>query len=172
VRQRIRGVERHHLPEDVDGVPVAAGALQPDRDLVVGRECVRRQAELGVDRRELRNDLPVPVFEVRDVLLDELADLFVDRDRLQREALRRVVLADSVVGGNRFRVCLHTRLQITDLQQGPSVVRILLDDLLVLLDRLVELLLVDMLLSGLEYLLAIEGQSTLGVGNRWRFPKP
>jgi hypothetical protein len=108
---------------------------------------------------------------MRDVLLDELADLLVDGNRLQREALRRVELTDAVVGGDRFRVRLHPRLQITDLQQCPSVVRILLDDSLVLLDRLVELLLVDMLLSGLEYLLSIDGQMTLRFGNRSAFRK-
>ena len=113
--------------------------------------------------------MSVPIFQVRDVFLDELADLLVDGDGLEREALRRIELADPVVCRDRLCVRVHPRLQITNLQQDPSVVRILLDDFLVLLQRLVEPLLVDMLLRCLEYLLAIEGQSALCFGNRRRF---
>ena len=129
---------------------------QPRRDLVVGRERVAGQAELGVDLGELRDDVAVAVGEMRRVLADDLADLLVDGDRFEREALGRVVLADPIVGGDRFGVRLEPRLQVTDLQQGPSVGRILLDDLLVLRDRPVVLLLLDVLLGGLEDFLAID----------------
>ena len=149
----------------VDGVAIAPRALQTRGDLVVCSERVAGEPELGIDGRELGDDVPVAIFQLRDVLLDELADLLVDRDRLQREALRRVELTDAIVGGDRLGVRVHPSLQITDLQQCPSVVRILLDDLLVLLDRPVELLLVDVLLCGLEYLLAVDGQMTLCFGN-------
>jgi hypothetical protein len=159
VRQRIGRIELDELAEDVDRVAIAPRLLQPRRDLVVRRERIGHETELRVQLRELRNDVSVTVLEVRNVLVDDLADLLVDGDRLERETLLRVVLADALVRRDRFRVGLELRLQIADLQQGPSVVRILLDDLLVLRDRLVVLLLRDVRLGGLEHLLAVDRHS-------------
>ncbi len=88
---------------------------------------------------------------------DDLADLFVNSDGFEREALRRVILSDPLVGGDRVGVRLHLRLQVTDLQQGPSVVRILLDDLLVFRDRPVVSFFLYVTLGGQEHLLAVNG---------------
>src|ERR1051325_7358133 len=85
VRQRIGLVESDHAPEYVDGVAIPPRALQSYRGLVVRRERVAGEPELRVDGRELRDDVPVAILELRDVLLDELADLLVNRDGFQRE---------------------------------------------------------------------------------------
>jgi hypothetical protein len=94
--------------------------------------------------------------QIGRVLLDDLADLFVDRDGLEREALSRVVLADPIVGRDRLGISLQARLQISDLEERPSVVRILLDDLLVLRDRPVVPLFLDVLLGALENFLSVD----------------
>jgi hypothetical protein len=157
VRQRIGRVELDHLAEDVDRLAVARVLLQATRDFVVRRQRIARQAELRVDLGELRDDVSVAVREVRRVLADQLANLLVNRDRLQREALGRVVLTDAIVRRDRFWIRLQARLQVTDLQQGPRVGRIFLDDSLVLRDRPVVLLFVDVLLGCLQNFFAIDG---------------
>ena len=155
VGQRVGRIELDDLAEDLDGLGVAVLALQARRDLVERGERVARQPELLVELGELRRDVRVRLLELRDVLRDDLADLLVDGDRLQREALARVELADPLVRADGVGVRLHLRLEVADLQEGPSVVRILLDDLLVLDDRLVVLLLLDVLLGGGEYLFSV-----------------
>src|SRR6187401_1691841 len=90
------------------------------------------------------------------MLADELADLLVDGDRLERKPLGSVELTHAIVGRNGFRKRQHARLKIADLQKRPGIVRIFLDDLLVFLDCAVVLLLVDVLLCSLEYSLAID----------------
>jgi hypothetical protein len=156
VRQGIGGVEVDDPPEDVDRLGVAVLTLEAGRNFVEGRERVARQPELLVELGELRRDVRVPVLELGDVFRDDLADLLVDRDGLQGEALARVELPDPLVRPDRVGIGLHLRLEVADLQQGPCVVRILLDDLLVLDDRLVVLLLLDVLLGGGEYLFAVD----------------
>ena len=97
VREGVGRVELDDLPEDVDRLRVLALPLKARRHLVEGGERVAGQPELLVQLRELRRDVPVLVFELRGVLRDELADLLVDRDRLEREALARVELPDPLV---------------------------------------------------------------------------
>jgi hypothetical protein len=155
VGQGIGRVELDDTPEHVDRFGVALLALQPGRVLVERGERVAREAELLIEIREQRSDVTVSLLEMRDVLRDEFANLLVDGDRLQREALRSVVLADPLVGRDGVPELRHFRLQIADLQESPSVVRILLDDLLVLRDRPVVLLLLDELLGVRLYPLAI-----------------
>ncbi len=156
VRQRVRGIEVDDLPEDLDRLTVSVLPLQPGGDFVERREGVAGQPQLLIELRELRADVRVPVLELRDVLRDDLADLLVDRDRFQGEALARVELTDPLVRADRVGVRLHLRLEVTHLQEGPRVVRILLDDLLILGDRSVVLLLLDVLLSGGEYLFSVD----------------
>jgi hypothetical protein len=91
------------------------------------------------------------------VFLDELADLFVDRDRLEGEPLRRIVLTDAIVRRDRLRICLESRLKVPDLEQRSRVVRVFLDDSLVFGNRPVVLLLFDVLLGCLVDFLAIDG---------------
>jgi len=156
VRQRIDRVELYDFSEYFDGLGLAARALQARRHFVERAERVARQAELVVKLREFWDDVRVLFLELREVLGDDFADLFVDRDRFQRVALARVEPADSFVGRDRAGVILHFRLEVANLQEGPSVVRIFLDDLLILDDRLVVLLLLDVLLGGDESLLTVD----------------
>src|SRR5690606_12162362 len=123
---------------------------------VIGRKRVAGQPELRVDLGGLWYDVTEAIGQLRGMLPDQLPDLLVDGDCFERKTLGSVELADAIIGGDRLGVRHHARLQIADLQQGPSVVRILLDDLLVLLYCAVVLLFVDVLLSSLEYLLAID----------------
>ncbi len=155
VRDRVRRIERDDLAEDVERLGVALLTLVARRDLVERGERVAHQPELLIELGELRRDVRVPLFEVRHVLLHDLADLLVDRDGLERESLRRVVAADALVGRDRLGVGLHLQLQVTHLQQRPSVVRIAVDELLVLEDRLVVALLLYEFRGGLEDLFTI-----------------
>lgn len=166
VRQRVGRVELDDLAEDLDGLRVAVLALQARGDLVERGERVARQPELLVELRELRRDVPVALLELGHVLRDDLADLLVDRDGLQGEALARVELPDALVSAHGVGVGLHLRLEVADLQEGPRVVRILLDDPLVLDDRLVVLLLLDVLLGGGEHLFSVNRHGSGCSSNR------
>ena len=95
------------------------------------------------------------------MLVDDLENLLVDGDGFEREALRRVVLADALVGGNRIGIGLQLELQVADLQQNPSIVGILLDDLLILRNRPVVSFLLYETLGGQENLLAVDRQCLL-----------
>ena len=155
VRERIGRIELDDLPEDVDRFLIFLLPLQARRDLVEGGERVARETELLIELGELRRDVPVPLLELRDVLRDDLADLLVDGDRFEREALVRIELPYRLVSADRVGVEPLLCLQVTDLEQGPSIVRICIDQLPELCDRLVVLLLLDVLLGGLEHLVAI-----------------
>ena len=85
------------MPEDVDGFLIFVLPLEARRHLVERGERVARQTELLIELGQLRRDVPVPLLEARRVLRDELADLLVDGDRLEGEALLRVELADPFV---------------------------------------------------------------------------
>src|SRR6185436_20094192 len=84
-------------------------------------------------------------------------DLLVDRDGLEIEALFPVELRDLEVRLGRLLLGVPLRVEVADLQPDPDVLRILLDDAQVLLDRLVELALLDELLRGLHDLVLIDG---------------
>src|SRR5690606_32950011 len=101
VGERVGRIELDDPPEDVDRLRIALLPLEPGRHLVERGERVARQAELLIELRELRRDVPVPLLEVRYVLADDLADLLVDGDRLEREALVRVELSDRLVRRDR-----------------------------------------------------------------------
>ncbi len=89
------------------------------------------------------------------MLVDDLADLLVDGDRLEREALEAVELADALVGGDRLDVLLQLEMEVADLQERADVLRIVGDELLILDDSLVVALLLDELLRRLKHLFAI-----------------
>ena len=145
------------LAEDVDAPRRrAAGAERRVATSSSAASASLVEPELLIELGELRRDVRVAVLEVRDVLRDDLADLLVDRDRLEREALLRV------------EACRRARRWRSPRRRPPSSdwrspifssVRAsfgsLVDELLVLEDRLVVLLLLDELLGGLEYLVAI-----------------
>ncbi len=122
--------------------------------------------------------MPVAVGQIRRVLFDQLPDLFVNSNRLQREALGRVVLSDAIVGRDGFGVGREAGLQITDLQKRAGIVRIVLDDPLVLRDCPVVPLFLDVLLGSLKRVLAIGllhvrfSQSSKSVARSWRWPMP
>jgi hypothetical protein len=149
-------VELEDLLEDVEGVSLAPLVPQPRRDLVVGRQGVAGQSQLGVDLGQARDDVAVLGLEMAGVALDDPADLLVDRDGFDREPLTIVVLADPLVGGDGALVLLYLQVEIADLEQGAHVTRIVSDELLVLRDRLVVPFFVDKFLRDLEDLLAID----------------
>ena len=159
--QRIGRIELDDLAERRDGLRVLARTLQAGRHFVERRERVRGETELLVQLRELGRDVPVLLLELRRVLGDQLTNLLVDCNRFEREPLLRVELPDLLVGRDRVGVGLHLRLDVADLEQDPGIVRILLDDLLVLDDRLVVFLLLDKLLGGFEHLFAVDRHGLL-----------
>ncbi len=161
VRDRVRRIERDDLLEDVDGVAVAPDDLEAGGHLVVVGERVGAQVELGQQLRELRHDVAEAILQVRGVLLNNLADLLVDRDRLNAEPLDRVVGGYSVVGVDGLGELLDPEVEVPDLEERADVVRVLRDDLLVLRDGLVVALLVSELLRFLEDLVAVDRHSGL-----------
>ena len=157
MRQRVLRVELDDLAEDVDGVAIAAGALvarAPPRRRRRARRWSRPSC--GVRLGELGHDVAEALLEVGDVLVDDLADLLVDRDRLEVEALGRVELADALVRPDGVGVLLHLEVEVADLEQRPDVLRVVDDELLVLDDSLVVALLLDKLLRRLKDLVAID----------------
>jgi hypothetical protein len=120
-------IELDDPPEDVDRLLVLVLPLELGRHLVEGGERVARQTELLVQLRELGRDVPVPLLERRRVFANQLADLFVDGDRFEREPLRRIELSDPLVRADGVGVRLHLGLEVPDLQQSPSVVRVICD---------------------------------------------
>ncbi len=156
VRERVLRVEIDDLAEDVDGVPIPPGALVAGGYFVVGGERVAGEPELGVRLGELGDDVPEAVLQVGDVLVDDLADLLVNGDRCEVEALRRVERAHALVGRDRVGVELHLEVEVADLEQRPDVLRVVGDELLVLDDSLVVALLLDKLLRCLKDLVAID----------------
>src|SRR5690606_1393103 len=129
---------------------------------VPGRQGVAREPELGVDFGEARQDVGVAFVELRRVLAHDLAHLLVDGDRLQREALRRVILSDAFVRRDRVAVGVHARLKVTDLEERTGVVRIVVNDPLVLFNGPVEALFLDVLLGALKNSLSIDGHADSG----------
>jgi hypothetical protein len=127
VGERVGGIELDDLAEDVDRFLVLVLPLEAGRHFVEGGEGVAGQPELLVELGELRRDVPVALFELRRVLRDQLADLLVDGDRFEREPLARVELSDPLVRADGVGVGLHLGLEVPDLEQSPSVVRILCD---------------------------------------------
>jgi hypothetical protein len=149
-------VELDDLLEDVERVAFTTLATQARRHFVVSCERVAGEAQLRVDLREPRDDVPVTPLEVLRMLADDAADLLVDRDGFDAEALAVVVLADLLVDFDRPLVGFELELQIADLQERADVARVFGDQLLVLGDRLVVLLAIDKPLCRLKYSLAID----------------
>ena len=78
--------------------------------------------------------------------------------KVERKTAARVVERHAIVGRYGLGVSTQARLQITDAQQRPSVVRLVLHDLLVLQDGSVVLSLLDELLSELKCFFPVERQ--------------
>ena len=66
-----------------------------------------------------------------------------------------IVLADLVVRRDGVAVGQHARLKVTDLEQSPRVFRVFPNDALVLFNRPIVLLPVDVLLSALQDSVAV-----------------
>src|SRR5688500_11209173 len=100
-------VELDQLAEKIERLRVMPATLELRRDLVVSNERVVGDAELLVELSQLKRNVTVAVRDLGDLPLDDLANLLVDRDGLECEPLRCVVLAYSVVSGDRIGVSLH-----------------------------------------------------------------
>jgi len=120
---------------------------------------VGHQPQLPVQLGELEVDL--------DQARIELEDLLVDRDRLGEEALVLVEARHLEVGLGGLLLLALAREQVADLQPDPDVLRLFTDDAQVLLDRLVELALVDEATGRVHGLLFVEGHGSADL-RRWR----
>ncbi len=123
----VLGIELDDLLEDVERVPFSPLLAQPGSYLVVGRQGVAGQAELGVDLGQARHDVAVAPLEMLGVAPDDAADLLVDRDGLHREAFAVVELADLLVGLDGGFVGVELEVQVADLEKGPNVSRVVDD---------------------------------------------
>ena len=101
-----------------------------------------------------------------DIHVDErgvdLEDLFVDRDRLQEEALLGIELRNLAVGLGGSRVVTDAGFEVSDLEEGADVLGVFLDAALEFLDRLVDLPLLQELLRVSAYLVLVGGHAELG----------
>jgi hypothetical protein len=105
---------------------------------------------------------PLLVVQLGELLVDlqprgvELDDLLVDRDRLDEEAFPRVLLGDLREEVDSLVDALDAGVEVAHPVQGVDVVRILGEELPVLADRRLDLAAGDVLLGGLDDLLALE----------------
>ena len=108
-------------------------------------------------------DQPLLVVELGQLLVDlqprrvELDDLLVDRDRLDEETLRRVLLGDLGEEVDGLVDALDAGVEVADPVQRVDVVRVVRQQLAVLADRRLDLAAGDVLLGGLHDLLALDG---------------
>jgi hypothetical protein len=82
----------------------------------------------------------------------DLVDLLVDRDRLQKKAVSRVEVGDPGEEGNGIGRPVHPDVEVADPVQGRDVLGIVVQNAQIVLQRLVELSLPDVLLRRLEKL--------------------
>ena len=138
----VAGVVRVDVDHLLQGLQIAvdpASLVEHCGDGLVVRQRVAEQPELEVEvsQPQLRLDV------ARIYTEEEL----VRRDRFEEEPMRDVVVRDLVVRPSRSLRLAVSGLNIADLQEDPDVVRMLLDDLLVLLDRLLVRALLNVLLG-------------------------
>ena len=117
---------------------------------------VAGEAELLVQLREA---------DVHLDALDDLEHLLVERDGLQVEALRRVRAGDLLEAVRGLGRALHLLVELRQLLQDADVVRIELQDPLVLLHRLLELALGYQLRGRLDDLVLVHRYGRLARGS-------
>ena len=123
-------------------------AMEVGRDALEVLHRVRQQPQLAVQLGQLEVDV--------DQARVELEDLLVDRDGLEVEALLAVELRDLEIGLGRLGLGALFGVQVADLEPDADVLRVLLNDLEVLLDRLVGVTLLDELAGRIHGLVLVE----------------
>ena len=140
-RGHIVGVQVDQLLQGIEARLGIAGFLVMRRDRLPFLGRIPDQSELLVQLGEA---------DVHLHPLDDLEHLFVERDRLQIKALLRVRARDLLEAVGRLGLAVHLLVELGELLQDPDVVRIELQDALVLLDRFVERTLRDQLRGRLD----------------------
>ena len=125
------GIEIDHFAEHQQRLVGVTGAHEAVRDILEHAHGVADQLKLFVHFAE-----PHLHVELRWI---ELQNLFVDCDRLQKEALLGIVTRNVFVGLDRRAAVALAHVQVADLEQGTNVPLVSIDQLLVLGDRLVVL---------------------------------
>jgi hypothetical protein len=143
----VRWVDPRHLLVDGDGVDESIVFL-----IVIGEDLVLAAGILNQPLLVVQIGEPVVDLELSRV---DLVDLLEDRNRLQEEAVLRVGVGDPGEEGDRLPRVVHPDVQVAHLVERRDVLRIVLEDAEVLLDRLVELAPCDELLGRLEDLFAV-----------------
>ena len=147
VRRRVLRFERHHALQHADG----GGGIRVL--LVVVDQHLILRARLG--------DQALAVVELGQPLVDreprrvELDDLLVDRDRLDEETVLRVPVGDLGEELDRFVDLVQPDVEVAHPVERRGVVRVLGEELAVLLDRGLDLPLRDHLLGGRDRGLAV-----------------
>ena len=118
-------------------------------DLQVLRAGVVEKALLGVKLRQLQQALKRGL---------ELADFFVHRDGLDREALAGIGIAYSLETSGGFIGFAEARVKVADGIGDGQILGIVLEDLFVLGDGILQLALLDILLRTGENLLLVEAE--------------
>ena len=152
-RRDVLGIEIDELLDRRERFLRLAFAMEVRRDRLVVLHRIGHQAELAVELGELQDHV--------DEARIELEDLLVDRDRFEEEALLVIEARDLEVRLGRVLLRALLRVEVADLEPDADVLRILLDDPQVLLDRLVELALLDKLPGRIHDLFFVEGHGRL-----------
>ena len=131
VKLDVRRIRLDHLlvdPDRTDGVVVLRVVVRENLVLALR---FGGQALLGVELGE-----PFVNVEARRI---QAVDLLVDRDAAEKEPVAREVLGDLREIRNRLLVPVQSREEVADLVQDVDVARRLLEDLLVVLERGIDL---------------------------------
>jgi hypothetical protein len=148
-RRDVARIEIDELPDRGQRLLGLALTVEVRRHLLEVLHGVGHQPELPVQLGELEVHLDEPRVE--------LEDLLVDRDGLGEEPLVLIEARDLEVRVGGLLLLALARVQVADLEPHADVLRIFADDAQVLLDRLVDLALLDELAGPLHHLLFVEG---------------
>jgi hypothetical protein len=152
-RRDVLGIEIDELLDRRERFLGVAFAMEVGGDRLEVLHRIGRQAQLAIQLRELQDHVDEPRIE--------LEDLLVDSDGFQEEALVVIELRDLQVGLDRVLLRAPLGVEIADLQPDANVLGILVDDAQVLLDRLVDLALVDELPRRIHDLFFVKGHGAL-----------
>src|SRR5215217_5993174 len=147
LRRHVLGVEIHHLLQGIERRLGVARLVVVVGDNLEVRHRLRHQPELLVKLRQLE----VHLQQVRV----ELEDLLVEGDGLEEEPVGGVALGDFREEVRRLGVVVLLDVQLAHLLEDPDVLRINLQDLLVLLDGFVVRALRDQLRGGFDDLVLV-----------------
>jgi len=153
VRHVVVGIQLHELLVNLDGLLVVTVLGVPVREHLI--------LALGLDQETLLDVQLGQAVEDVQPLWGEPVDLLQNRYRLGGEPILGEAVGDALVQLDRLVDLTDSTIEVTDPIDRISVIRVELEHLLVLTDRLLDLTLVDELLCVTQDLVPIERHADL-----------